>query len=385
VVTIGPRRVFLLTIAAALACAGISSAAQQPAGAIAERLARVRADLFAGGAHLADDIKDLTAILAVEPDSADAHLLLGMAYRTGGSPDMIPDAKAEFQQALDLDPQLVPARFFLAQIYFDLGRFEKVRDELTAALARMPAQPQFLALLGEAERQMGHPERSVDLNRQALQADATFAQARFYLGRALIDLHQRDAGVRELEAVVRGGVQAPEVLLALGSAYLDAGKVDEAAQLLEQTTRLAPADSSAHIALARAYRMKGALEQAEQQLTLAEPPDVARQPTRAYQKLVVDLNVERGQVRLQQQRLDTAATALKAAIDMDPSSGAAHRYLAEVLLRQGQYKASLEHATQAEKLGVPLPADLRKTLDEKLRGGKVPSSPLPSTSLGAGA
>lgn len=338
------------------------------AASITERLARVRADLFAGAPHLSDDIKELMAILASDPSSADAHLLLGVAYRTDGSPDMIPDAKAEFQQALDRDPQLVPARFFLAQTYFDLGRFEKARDELTAALARMPAQPLFLALLGEAERQMGNPQRSVDLNRQALQSDATFAQARFYLGRALIDLHQRDAGIQEFETVVRGGTQAPDVLLALGSAYVDAGRIADAIPLLDQVTRVAPADSGTRIVLARAYRLEGALEKADQQLAIAEPPEQAKQPTGAYQKLMVDLNVERGQVRLQQKRLADAATALRAAIDMDPASAAAHRYLAEVLLRQGQYKSSLEHATQAGKLGMPLPDDLRKTLDEKLRG-----------------
>src|SRR5262245_29038245 len=150
----------LLVVAGSTSTLASSQIAPQGApGSISDRLTRVRADLFAGGPHLSDDIKELMAILAIDPLSADAHLLLGMAYRTGGSPDMNPDAKAEFQQALAIDPQLVPARFFLAQTYSELGQFEKARDELTAALARMPSQPQFLALLGETERQLGNPQK----------------------------------------------------------------------------------------------------------------------------------------------------------------------------------------------------------------------------------
>ncbi len=86
-----------------------------------ERLARIRAELFAGTNRPDDAVRELKEILAVDPGSADAHMLLGIAYRTVGSPDLMGEAVAELRQALALDPSSVPARYFLAHIYFELG------------------------------------------------------------------------------------------------------------------------------------------------------------------------------------------------------------------------------------------------------------------------
>ena len=89
------------------------AAASQPS--IRERLNRVGPIVFSGGDHIKEAIQELKEILALEPNSAEAHLLLGLAYRTAGSPEMIAEAKAELVQAASLDPSFVPARFYLAQ------------------------------------------------------------------------------------------------------------------------------------------------------------------------------------------------------------------------------------------------------------------------------
>lgn len=360
---------FFVAWAALSTFAPAPQAAPQPAAApavIQERLNRVGADLFGAATQVKDDIRELTAILAIDPSVAQAHLLLGVAYRALGSPDMLGEAKAEFQQALDLDPNLLSGRFFLAQVYLALSRPEKARDELNAGLRQVPAQPQFLALLAEAERQAGNPARAVEVSRQALQIDASLPQARYYLGMALLDLRQRDEGLRELEQVVRSGVRDPGVFLTLGSAYLEAGRVDAAVAALEGAAKLDPETPDIRVELARAYRIKGSFDLAEQQLTVARA-SLPKQPTLALQRLETTMNVELGVVRLQQGQLAPAATALEQALTIDPDSGPAHRYMAEVLMRQGQYKRALEHAVRAEQLGSPLPDAQRKEIDAKLR------------------
>ena len=40
---------------------------------------------------------------------------------------MMGEAKAELQQALDLDPELTWARFYLARLYLDMGLTERHR------------------------------------------------------------------------------------------------------------------------------------------------------------------------------------------------------------------------------------------------------------------
>ena len=151
------------------------------------RLARVRTALFSGKAQPEAAVKDLKEILAIVPESAEAHVLLGIAYRTLGTPDVMGEAVAELRQALALDPTLAPARYHLANIYLELGRTERARDELQAALEQVPGNPQFLTLLAEVERQLKNPNRSLELLKQALTTDPSLAQAQYYLGLALLD------------------------------------------------------------------------------------------------------------------------------------------------------------------------------------------------------
>ena len=333
---------------------------------IQERLKRVGVDLFSGADRVHESIRELKAVLAVDPRSAEAHFLLGIAYGKLGSAELMGEATAEFRQALSLNPSFVQARYYLAQLYLNLGRAQRAREELDAALVQVPGHPQFLALLGEAERHLGHPQRSIELNQQALQVDPSFAQARYYSGLAMLDLGRRDEAIRELERVAQSGPALPEAYLSLGSAYLDAGRVDEALDALLRGNRIDPARADIRIRLARAYRSKGLLDEAEEQLKLAESAGSPRLASFVFEQMESDLYLEQGLVNMQRGRLDAAADAFKKVLDRDTNNGPANRFIAEVYLRRGLYTLALAHATRAEQLGFPLPEALRKQLQEKL-------------------
>jgi tetratricopeptide (TPR) repeat protein len=340
-----------------------AAASPEPLGA---RLARVQADLYGKAEHLDADVEELKAILGIDPSIAEAHMLLGLAYRGLGKPELVGESKAELQQALALKPGLIPARYFLAEVYLNLGRYDNVREEMQAALQQVPAQPQFLAVLGEAERHLGNPARSAELNQQALARDATFSRARYYLALAQLDLGQRDQAIANLEQVAATRVPEPDVYLALGNAYLDAGGATKATAALEHAATLAPSRADVHIALARAYRTRGLLTKAAAQLTLARPAGDAVQPTEGYQHVETDLNVEWGRLRLRQGQLTAARTAFQNAIDIAPDNGAAHQGLAMMYLRQRDYAHADAEATRAAALGSPLSAADRQTLDAGL-------------------
>jgi tetratricopeptide (TPR) repeat protein len=351
--------------------AGRPVAAQADAAkpSMRERLNRVGADVFSHPDRITETIRELKDILALDPRSSEAHLLLGIAYRTQGSAEMMGEAKAELVQALELNPGNVPARFYLASLYLELGRAAKAREEIDTALTQLPGRPQFLALLGEAERQLKNPRRSVELNTQALQADESFAQARYYLALALSDLGQRDQAIQELERVIGSGPKVVEPYLSLGTAYLEAGRLDVALAALRQGIAIEPSRPDLRIQLARAYRLKGSLDAAEEQLKLAKPTGTtAPASTFNQQQVDSDFYLEQGLVRLQQGRLEAAAEALQKVLDMDPDQGPANRGLAEVYLLQGSYARSAEYAARAEKLGFPLPEVKRKLLQAKLQG-----------------
>src|SRR5918995_136227 len=252
-----------------LVCLAIAAwQAAAPPATIQERIERVKADLYSRTDRLDENVRELKQILALDPRSADAHMLLGIAYSTWGSRELKGEAIAEFRQALDLNPRLVQVRFFLAHLYLGLGRAVRAREELEAGLAQTPGNPEFLALLGEAERQSKNPRRAVEVTRQALAADPSFAPARYYLGLALLDAGQRNEAISELEHVVRARAAGADAYLALGSAYVDAGRGADAIETLNQGLRIEPARPELHIALARGYRSQGLLDKADAHLLL---------------------------------------------------------------------------------------------------------------------
>ena len=355
--------VAVLTVVVGMANAGTRLDAQS----IEQRLAKVAADVFSADPHVDADIAELKAILAADAKQAQAHLLLGIAYRTKGSPDLMGEAAGELRQALDLDPSLTPARLYLAHLYLDLARPERARDELQAALAQVPGQPQLQALLAECERQLGKPDAALVLTEQALKADPSLAQARYYRGLALYDLKRRDEAIQEFEQVVKDGGRRPEVYGSLGTAYLEAGRVDEAIASLTDGVKLDVSRPDLMISLARAYRLKGQLTRADAALTHVRSLVGTTAVSGADQQVLRDVNFEEGLLRLEQAQWPAAVRNLRKALDLDPNYGPGYRYLAEAYLRQGLYARARDQAVRGEKLGSPLPADLQKLLQDKLR------------------
>jgi tetratricopeptide (TPR) repeat protein len=343
--------------------------AQTPPPDPTARLNRISADLFSAAPHLEDDVRELKEILAADTGNAQAHMLLGIAYRGLASPELLSEAVAELRQAITLDPGYLPARLYLAYIYLDIGRPQRAKEELEAALEHSLGNPQLLALEGEAERQLKNPPRALELVEQSLKIDPSSAEARYYRGLALFDLGKRAEAIKELEQVIASGQARPDAYLSLGALYLDAGRFDEAMKTLTRGTAIDPSRADLHIQLARAYRSAGQLDKAAEQLRLARPkagmplaPSEFRQ-----QQLEFDLALEQGALDLQRGQLTSAIASLKKALTMDPASGPTNQYLARVYLRQGSYAMAAQYAARAEKAGASLSAEERKQLQDGLR------------------
>lgn len=337
-----------------------------------DTLNRVRADLFSASPHLQDDVRELKGVLGANPQSVEAHVLLGMAYRGLGTQEMLAEAVAEFRQAIEIDPTFAPARFFLAHVYLDLGRPGRAKEELEAALEKTPGNAQFMASLGEAERQLKNPRKAIELLRQAIQTDASLAEAHYYLGLALFDAGQVPEAIKELEQVVASGASRPEAYLALGTAYIEATRLDDAVAALTAGTKLDPSRPDLRIQLARAYRLTGQLDKAEAEIARARPKPnatVAGSYTE-HQQLEFDLYSEQGLIRMKRGQYAAAIEAFKKVLAADPSHGPTNNRIAEAYLQQGLFKLASEHAARAAKAGYPLPDSDQQLIRAGLAGKK---------------
>jgi tetratricopeptide (TPR) repeat protein len=310
-------------------------------GAAAEHLQQGKTD---------QAIRECKGVLAADPRSAPAHMLLGMAYLAQGSNAMIAEAKAELRQALDLDPQLLWARFYLARLYLDQGWNEKAREQLERGLQQRPGVPAFLSLLGEVRRKLGDPGASLELNRKALEADATMIPAHYFLALAYLDLKQEPAALAEFDKVIHSPYVTPEMYNALASLYIGKQRFAEAEDLCRKAIALDRSRPDAYLNLARVYNARHESDKALEALRAALPEGKEFPVSEYYQALQADLAVERGVAYTDQKRFALAIEEYSRALDFDPRRAVIHRRLAELYLQTGDAAAAALHRKEADKI-----------------------------------
>jgi tetratricopeptide (TPR) repeat protein len=277
-------------------------------------------------------------------------MLLGLAYIGQRSTDKIADAKAELRQALDLDPELLMARFYLARLYFDQGLSEKAQEQLQLGLKQRPGLPDFLSLLGEVRRELGDPAASVELNRKALEAGVTVTPAHYFLALAYLDLKQEQAAMAEFEKAIHSPDVTPEMYNSLASLYIKKQRFAAAEDLCRKAIALDRSRPDAYLNLARVYNAQHASDKALEALRGALPEGKEFPATEYYRGLQADLAVERGAAysakKLYAQAIDEYARAL----DLDPRRAVIHRRLAELYRQKGDPAGAALHTKEAEKL-----------------------------------
>jgi len=323
--------------------------------------------LQAGAAHLQHNevdqaIPECKAAVAADPQSAPAHMLLGEAYLATGSFSMFAEAVAELRQALDIDPKLLWARFYLARCYMDLGRYDRAQQELEQGLAERPDVPHFLSLLGEVNRKQGHPEKSVELNGKAVELDPSLTPAHYYRALAYMDLKQDDQAFAELEASVQSKYVAPEMYLTLGSLFARRGKFAEAEDACKKAITLDPSRSESYLALAQIYNLHGLSDQALAAIRTALPDGKSFPSSPYYQQLQADLFFEQGRAYQAKRETSEAIQAYSRTLEFDPGRGKAHQQMAVLFAVTGNLAQAREHASMAEKLGSPVDVALRQQL-----------------------
>jgi tetratricopeptide (TPR) repeat protein len=336
-----PLAVVLLTSAMAWAQTPRADLQGAQLGAAAEHLQQGKAD---------QTIRECKAVLAADPRSAPAHMLLGMAYLGKGSSAMIADAKAELQQALDLDPELLWARYYLARLYFNQGLREKAQEQLERGLKQSPGLPNFLSLLGEVRRGLGDPAASVELNRKALEQDATTPPAHYFLALAYLDLKQEQAAIAEFEKAVHSPYVTPEMYNELASLYIKKQQFAAAEDLCRKAMALDRSQPDTYLNLARIYNAQHASDKALEALRAALPEGKEFPASEYYEQLQADLAVERGVAYAAKKMYAQAIDEYTRALDFDPRRAVVHRRLAELFLQKGDPDGAALHTKEADKI-----------------------------------
>jgi tetratricopeptide (TPR) repeat protein len=297
----------------------------------------------------AEAVKECKQAVGLEGQWGSAHMLLGQAYLALRSAPMLAEAKAELQQALDFDPNLVWARFYLAKVYLDVGRPDKAKGELETALKTQPDVAHFLSLLGEAERKLGNPEAALVWHRKALAADPKMNTVHYYAALAYIDLKREDEAIAELEASIQSPYVAPELYLTLGSLYTQRKRYREAEDLCHKAIALDPAHTESYLNLAQLFNAQGLGSKALTALFQALPPGKTFPTSPYYQQLQADIYFEFGRAHAAKGNSREAIAAYLKCLSLDSSRVAAHHQLAGLYQKLGDGVHAAEQTALADK------------------------------------
>jgi tetratricopeptide (TPR) repeat protein len=172
------------------------------------------------------------------------------------SQQKLPEAAAQFQRVLDLNPSNAAMHGFLADVLFAQRRFEEAISHYQVLLASQPAITSALGNMGAALASVGRLDEAIaafqrvaGLDPNSENAQRNLAQAYLQKGNApQAELHAREA----VRLVPRDPAAHSLLAVALASQQEFEGAIDQ----FRQTLELNPADAQARDGLALALRLK---------------------------------------------------------------------------------------------------------------------------------
>jgi cytochrome c-type biogenesis protein CcmH/NrfG len=144
------------------------------------------------------------------------------------------NAVSEFSQAVRLDPNSAPALYNRGRVLYALHRTDAARDSLDRAVKLSPNYVEALLLLGVIEHSSAY---ATQLFQRVVQIDPANSQARFYLGRNLLQEGNQDEAIVQWKKAVEADPDNMSALSSLARALTQA-KRPEAPQYVARLRAL---------------------------------------------------------------------------------------------------------------------------------------------------
>ncbi len=274
-------------------------------------LSMARAALLMGSREaLADAKKSLAAYRATpagRQDGTASALLLRADLKLGANAEsLLPSARTLVQQR----PESADALLALGEAALNAGQGELARSTLERATKAHPGNADVHYLMGRVMRLLGQPESAKRELEQALALAAGHELARAALGGLLLDSGDYAAASEVFGKLERDG---SGVTASLGSieSLLGSGEMARAEARLNQLSEAERALPAAKLLLARVAIANGKSSQA---LALLEPLVAKDSETRTAETLSAY-----GEALYANDKVDSAAGAFEAALELDPT------------------------------------------------------------------
>jgi tetratricopeptide (TPR) repeat protein len=181
------------------------------------------------------------------PDSASLHKLMGMAY---DSQEKYLQAIVEFQEALEVRPEMPELRFAIGLVYLKLNDFASAKRWMEQELASNPCYTHALYYLAQIEREAQRADIAERALRKAVECDPSLSDAWVSLGSILEEKNRNADALSAFEKAVAAGPANTRARYRLGRALSRAGRTSEAAQQYAVVKKLAAVENATGVAVA---------------------------------------------------------------------------------------------------------------------------------------
>lgn len=268
--------------------------------------------------ELAAAARGYQAILARDPNNADAAHLLGVVLHQQGQSAR---AVEQISRAVALRPSVPAFHANLAEAYRASGQFDRAAGCCRAALQLWKDYPEAHNNLGLALQALGRHDEALEHFKACVALRPNDAMTHSNLGTVYRSLGQTELALTHFQRAVELNPRLAQCRTNLGQFLLDLGRAEEALPHCQEAVALQPDLPEAHNNLGNAHR---ALEHyTEARASYFEAMRLKPDLTQAIANLGLSL--------LREGRLDEALPWLKRATELEPNSHMFLEYLAEAL------------------------------------------------------
>ncbi len=200
-----------------------------------KRLAEALSHHRAG--HLDQALLGYRAVLEDQPQSADAHHLMGLALDQKGDHEA---AIAAIEKAAALKPASGLFHFNLARVLSEAGHDDRARRAYRAAIDMKPGDADAHSNLGLLEERAGKPDAALAAFEAALAVDPGHQKARVNLARTLIALKRFDDATAHLKHLTDLPDAPAEAWFLTGTLAEDTEHFDDAIAAYRRALAIAP-------------------------------------------------------------------------------------------------------------------------------------------------
>lgn len=199
-------------------------------------------------------LEPLGKVLGANPQSANAHQMLGKSYFMLGDFDK---AAVELQTALRITPNDNDIAYTLGLAYLKQHQLAPAQQIYQRMRGQLGDRPQLHIVFGRAYRETGFLGEAIDEFKKAVALDAKFPRAHYYLGLTYL---LKDGSSRLPDAEREFKIELasnPDEFFAnyyLGIVYLMNRGWDQAISFLRRATQIQPDNSDPYFHLGQAYQ-----------------------------------------------------------------------------------------------------------------------------------